>query len=224
MASSHPFNPVMHCCAVEPQAVNVLATRIITQGMYVNTSLFMAIPVSLYDFEAANTKLGNLISQAKGNSNIIMQRDEQAGIVHEYMYQLLIYCNPICNHDIEKINLSGFDASNQPQPAVPPPMPVITKIVEGKAAGTYKAILKKTERKKLGVSNKSHSKGDTRYTVQISITPDTESSWTNVLESAASTKLIFTGLVPGRNYIRIYGINSAGIGQHSTPHLFVPQL
>ncbi|MGD0709757.1 MAG: fibronectin type III domain-containing protein [Bacteroidales bacterium] len=224
MASTHPFNPVMHCCAVEPQAVNVLATRIITEGMYVNTSLFTAIPVSLSDFEAANSKLTNLIAQAKGNSNIIKTRDEQSGIVHEYMALLLIYAHTVCNHDIEKIILSGFDASNQPQPAVPPPMPVITKIIEGKGVGTYKAILKKTERKKLGVSNKSHSKGDNRYTVEISTTPDDEASWKIVLESAASTKLIFTGLVAGKNYIRIYGINSAGKGQLSTPHLFIPQL
>ena len=163
MASTHPFNPVMHCCTVEFQAVNVFATRIITEGMYVNTSLFTTIPVTLSTFEAANAKLTDLISQAKGNSNIIMQRDEQSGIVHEYMAQLLCYAHIVCNHDIEKIILSGFDASNQPQPAVPPPIPVITKVAEGKESGTYKIFLKRTNRKKLGVSGKSHSKGENRY-------------------------------------------------------------
>jgi hypothetical protein len=140
------------------------------------------------------------------------------------MQQLLYYCKAVCNHVIENIILSGFDASNEPQPAVPPPMPVIIKVTEGKAAGTYKVLLKKTDRKKLGVSGKSHSKGDTRYTVEISTTPADEASWIAVLHGAASTKLIFTGLVPGMNYIRVYGINSAGKGQVSAAHSFIPQL
>jgi len=190
----------------------------------VNTNLFPSPTVALSTFEAANTKLTNLISQAKGNSNIINQRNEQAETVHDYMLQLLDYVNPICGHDITKIGLSGFDASHEPQPNEPPKQAVINRVTEGKLAGTYKIFLKRTNRKNLGVSGKSHSKGDNRYYVQISTEPTNEASWTTVLEGAASTKLVFKGLVPGKNYIRVYAINSAGKGQPSVPYMFIPQL
>ena len=225
MASTHPFNPVMHCSAVEPEPVYNLAMRIITQGIYVNTSLFTGIPVNISVFQPAVTKLGNLISQAKGNSNIIKQRDEQADTVHGYLLTLLNYSIPICNHVQANITLSGFDASNEPMPAVVPPAPVITKVTEGKAVGTYKAHLKRRSKKGIAVSKSHADKTRARYTVQTTTTPLIEGSWVTVLEGAASNKLILTkGIVAGKNYIRVYGINSAGKGQPSNPFLFVPQL
>jgi hypothetical protein len=227
MASTKPFNPVMHCADVEPQPVYNLAIRVITQGIYTNTTLFpvASIPVTIAAFQLAVTKLGNLISQAKGNSNIIKQRDEQAVVVHNYLQQLLDYSKPICNHVKTSISLSGFDSSNESMPTVIPPAPVITKVTEGKAAGTYKVLLERHKKSNIAISKSHASKIKARYTVQTTTTPTTESSWVTQLESAASTKLILTkGIVAGKNYIRVYGVNSAGKGQPSSPFTFTPQL
>jgi len=229
MASSRPFDPVMHCIVDEAQAVYNLANRIITLGIYANPTLFpvAGIPVAIGTFQPAVTKLGNLISQAKGNSNVIKQRDEQSGIVHAYMQLLLDYSKPICNHVVANIILSGFDAINEPMPSDVPPEPVITKVTEGKAAGTWKVHLKRKSKKSTGIPvSKAHaSKTKARYFVQTTTTPTTEASWVTQIESAASTKLILTkGIVAGKNYIRVYAVNSAGKSQPSAPYTFVPQL
>jgi hypothetical protein len=226
MASSRPFEPVIHCAPEEPQAVYNLANRVLTQGIYINTTLFptAGVPVTQAVFSAAVAKLSNLISQAKGNTNVVNQRDAQSVLVHGYLTQLCNYAKPICNHDKANIALSGFDASDEPMPTVVPPAPVISKVTEGKVAGSYKVYLKRAERKKLGVVKKSHSKGNTRYTVQItSSIANTPISWTTVLEGAASTRLVFTGLT-GKVWIHVYGINAAGKGQPSAPFPFTPQL
>jgi hypothetical protein len=227
MASSKPFNPVMHCADVEPQPVYNLANRIITEGIYVNSTLFpvAGIPVALPIFQAATSKLSNLISQAKGNSNFVKQRDDQSVIVHGYLQQLLTYAIPICNHNKTNITMSGFDASNEPMPTEIPPMPVITKVTEGKAVGTYKVHLKRKSKKYIGLTKSHADKIRARYTVQTTVTPLVTTSWVTVLESAASTKLIIEkGIVAGHNYIQVYGVNSAGKSQPSAAFLFVPQL
>jgi hypothetical protein len=225
MASTHPHNPVMHCAAVEFQAVNTLATRVINFGIYVNTTLFPSPPVTQAVFTAANAKLTSLISQAKGNSQKVKERDDQAILVHGYLLQLLKYSTPICNNITANIDQTGFDSSSEPTPTVVPAAPVITKVAEGKIAGTYKVLLEKKKSKEVAVAkSKSHGKGNTRYTVQTTVTPTVEASWVTQLEGAASTKLVFKGLVAGRNYIRVYGINSAGKGQPSAPYPFTPQL
>ncbi len=141
------------------------------------------------------------------------------------MQELLDYSKPICNHVLANITLSGFDASNEPMPTEVPPEPVITKVTEGKAAYTYKVHLKRKSKKYIGLTKSHADKTRARYTVQTSVTPLTEGSWVTVLEGAASTKLILTkGIVAGKNYIRVYAINSAGKSQPSAPFPFTPQL
>src|ERR1700740_3502307 len=109
MSSSEPFNCVMHASATEFQAISALATRIISNGLYVNTTLFPAPPVPLGTITpsagllGALTKLNTLIGLAKGNSNNVTARDEQAILVHNMLLQLIAYANPICNHDLTKI-------------------------------------------------------------------------------------------------------------------------
>jgi hypothetical protein len=226
MASSRKFNPAIHCAPEEPQVVFNLATRVITQGIYANSTLFPSanVPVVLLTFQAAVNKLGTLISQAKGNSLLIDQRDTQSILVHGYLCQLRDYAGPVCAHDLVNIGLSGFDASDQPMPTAVPAQPVIKKVTEGKEAGTYKVYLERAKTKKLGVVKASQGKGDVRYTVQIATSITTNPVvWTTVVEAAASTKLVFTGLT-GKVWVRVYGINTAGKGQPSAPFPFTPQL
>ena len=76
------------------------------------------------------------------------------------------------------------------------------------------------------IFEKAKTKGKTtRYYVQTTTTPLVDGSWVTQLEGAASTKIILTkGIVAGKNYIRVYAINSAGQSPNSTPFPFVPQM
>jgi hypothetical protein len=229
MASAHPFNCVLHCSASEFHKVNALGIRLISSGIYVNTTLFPAPPIALAGatgFQAAVTKLTNLIASAKGNSNNVGLRDAQSELVHGMMEQLLAYANPICNHDVAKIQQSGFDSSNVPQPTVKPLAPVIKKITEDKQeAGYYKATLEKPKTGGGALTEKvaaEHHKG-TRWTVKSSV--NAAGPFNILLEGAASTKLVFTGLTVGqKNYIIIYGVNNKGKGPDSKPYPFTPQI
>ncbi len=229
MASAHPFNCVMHCSATEYHKVNALGIRLISNGIYVNTTLFPAPPIALAGatgFQAAVTKLTNLIASAKGNSKNVGLRDAQSEMVHGMMEQLLGYANPICNHDIAKIQQSGFDSSNVPQPTEKPLAPVIKKVTEDKQeAGYYKATLDKPKTGGGALTEKVAAlhHASTRWTVKSSL--NVAGPFTMLLEGAASTKLVFTGLTVGqKNYIIIYGVNNKGKGPDSKPYPFTPQI
>jgi hypothetical protein len=226
MASTRPFEPVIHCSNEEPQEVYNLANRVLIQGIYANTALFpvAGLPIAQNVFSAAVSKLNNLISQAKGNTLVVSARDEQCILVHGYLTQLRDYSKPICGNNKANIALSGFDASNQPMPTAIPPMPVIKKVTEGLEAGTYKVLLERASKKKLGVIKAIQGKGHPRYFVQT--TPSISTNpvvWTTVLESAPMTRLIFSGLT-AKVWVRVYAMNAAGKSQPSAPFPFTPQL
>lgn len=227
MASKRPFNAVLHSSAVEFLLVNALGTRIL-EGLYTDTKLFPPAKLSYTksDFKTANDKLNTLIGQAKGNSQAVKDRNDQSVIVHAMLVDLLADVNKIAKHNITTIDKSGFDASNEPQHTTIPDAPVIKEVTEKKQeAGHYKVILVKAKKKALAAKTaKSHSKGNIRFTVQSATTPTADATWTTLLEGAASNKLVFTGLTANvKNYIRVYGVNSAGKGQPSAPFPFTPQ-
>jgi hypothetical protein len=229
MASTHPLNCVLHCTDSQYAKVSALGARLVN-GIYVNTTLFSSPPVPLgtttTGFLGALTKLNGLIASAKGNSNNVGARDTQSILVHGMEAQLLAYANPICNHILTNIQLSGFDSSNAPQPTVKPLAPLIKKVTEDKQeAGYYKATLEKPKTGGGPLTEKvaaAHHKG-TRWTVKSSLVAT--GPYTILLQDAASTKLVFTGLTPGqKNFIIIYGTNSKGKGPDSKPYPFTPQI
>jgi len=223
MASTHPNEPVMHCTVKEFIQVNTLAGRVITQGVYFNTSIFLTPPVTLLVFEAANEQLTALIAQAKGNSAMLEDRDAQAQVVFDYLGQLLLYVKQLAKNDITIINKSGFDANSQPVPTVAPDMPIISEVKEGKVAGTYKILLVKRKLKVLLAKKANKTKGN-RYEVETTLTPTVESSWVEQLDNAASNELIITGLpLLTKTFIRVIASNSAGKSQPSAPFPFTPQ-
>ena len=223
MASTHPNQPVMHCTVREVIQVNTLAGRLITQGVYFNTTVFLTPPVVLLVFEAANDKLTALIAQAKGNSTAKKDRDAQALLVFNYLEELLLYVKQLAKGDITIIDKSGFDANAQPVPTVVPDMPVIKKVIEGKEVGTYKIILVKRKAKVLLAKKAGKSKGN-RHVVQTTLTPTIESSWVEQIKNVASTKLFIQDLPDlTRTYIRVIASNSAGESQPSAPFPFTPQ-
>ncbi len=201
MAATHPNLAVMHCTAFEPVEVYNLATNIITNGMYVNTPTFTAIPVPIgtttTGFLGAVTKLGSLIASAKGNSDNINSRDTQSVLVHDtYLKPLLTYANTVANHNLTIINLSGFDHNNQPAKHGIPPTPVISNISDKKRAdGEAKINLVKKKKATAGTT-KSTPKINLKYSARITNAPATATSvWVTELSAVGLNDLILTGLI-----------------------------
>ncbi len=201
MAATHPNLAVMHCTALEPVEVYNLANNIITDGMYVNTGTFTAIPIALgtttTGFLGAVTKLGTLIASAKGNSDNINARDLQSVLVHDtFLKPLLTYANTVANHNLAIINLSGFDHNAQPTKHGVPPAPVISNISDKKRAdGEAKINLVKKKKEAAGTT-KTTPKVNLKYSVRTTAAPATATSvWVTQLSAVSSTDLILTGLV-----------------------------
>jgi hypothetical protein len=222
--ATQPNEPAMHCTAEEPVQVNILAGRVLNDGVFANTTLFPNPPVDKADFEAASDKLDLLIGQAKGDSKATKNRNAQSVIVYNYLAKLRLYVKMIADGDVTIINASGFDLNYQPVKMVAPEMPVVKKVLEGKVAGTYKVILSKHNLKLLLAKKAGNPNRGARFTVQTSLTPTTEASWTTVLENEASTKLLINGLTSGAKiYIRVFASNKAGKSPVSAAFPFIPQ-
>jgi hypothetical protein len=115
-------------------------------------------------------------------------------------------------------------SSTQPVKTVAPEAPVIKEVNEGKVADTYKVLLTHKNAKLLVGKKASIGNKGAHYTVQTSLTPTTEASWVTVLENAASTKLIISGLASAvKIYIRVIANNKAGKSPASAPFPFTPQ-
>ena len=225
MAAKHPNTPVMHCSVKDFLSVSTLAGRILTQGIYFYPSIFTNVPVTAAIFLAANNKLLTLIAQTKGNSMMKKDRDAQCVIVFNYLEILLLYVKQLAGHDITIIDKSGFDLNVQPEKVSEPDAPVIKKVTEGKATGTYKIFIERKKNKPLVSQDPTTHGKSTKFSVETTLTPDVAGSWEIILEGVASTKLIVTGLTPEKkNYLRVYGVNSAGKGQASAAVPFIPQI
>jgi hypothetical protein len=200
MAATHPNEAVMHATNKEPVEIYNLALNIINDGMYVNTGTFTAIPVPIgtttTGFLGAVTKLGTLISTAKGNTNNTNARDTQTVLVHDtYLVPLLNYANTVANHNLSIINLSGFDSNNQPTKQGIPATPVISNISDKKRAdGEAKINLVRRKKKAAGTATVKKTQ-NLKYSARMTATPVTATSvWVTELSAVSSVDLILTGL------------------------------
>ena len=228
MASARPYNACLHAGATQTLLINAIGTRLLTTGLYHFPLVF--IPANLShsqsDFQAANDLLTLLIAQAKGDTTKTHARDEQAIVVHDMEVDLCADANKVAKHNRTIIGQSGFDETNQPEPTVKPGEPSIKEITEKRQiANWYKMFLNK-EKKATGPLTAKKAKlhtGVVHYTIKSSLSNN--GPWTVQLEDAASTKLVFTGLVVGqKNYIIIIGANRKGKGPPSKPFPFTPQI
>ena len=111
MSPSALYEAVMHCVKTNCAAVYFLGKKLISQGIYFNSTTFPHPEVAEVDFEPELTKLGDLITEADGNSNKVKERDDQSAVVHAMMSKNLPYVNKIADHAIAIINLSGYDSN-----------------------------------------------------------------------------------------------------------------
>ncbi len=224
MASKHPIIPCMHCTSQDPRGVSVLGHNLINSGLYMYPLIFELPSVLKTLFTTGVSLLDTLEGQTRNNPKIKPLRDAQTIVVFDYLTSLLYYVKPICGHDIDLITKSGFDCNIQPQKAPIPDQPVILRINKGKELGTYKAFLQRRINKTTVAKDPATHQKNNTYAVEISLTPDVEASWKNILSGVKSTKLIFDKYTPFvKNYVRIYARNASGKGQVSMIYSFIPE-
>ncbi|MEI6853071.1 MAG: fibronectin type III domain-containing protein, partial [Bacteroidota bacterium] len=162
---------------------------------------------------------------SKGDTNAIKLCKLKAAEVHAMCKTLLIYAKPICYNNIELVILSGFDFNRQPTKHQAPRQPRILKVIKTGGQFKYKVILAKIKKADKTDPNPDTHQRDVRYVVELTLTPEDETSWNNVCVNAASNKLIFDKVIPGqRNFVRVYGTNAAGMGKRSANFYFTPEL
>ena len=145
MSPSRPIEPVLHCTSREFDKVYNLGVKLLNEGVYYNTVTFPAVPVLQVDFETDNNKLRDLIAVAKGNTDKTDERNAQSIEVHKLLKSILNYAKAVCGDDIEKINLSGFDPSDDPTPHSKAPQAVIKRIEKYSEPHSVKVMLEPAE-------------------------------------------------------------------------------
>ena len=225
MASTRVLDPVMHVVSTECVGIEMQAQRLLDQGMYKNITEFPNPKIAKDKFEEDKEKLSALNANSVTDKKLTGERNAQALLVFGNLQADLLYAKEVCNHDGTLIDLSGFDRNYMPEKATPPEAPVILRVAKGKEVGTYKIFLKRKSYKTLsGNDPKSHPRG-IKYYIEITLTPDAADSWEQIEEGLASTKLFFTKVSQGKkNWVRVYGSNSAGKGQPSAPFPFTPEV
>ena len=143
MTASPIVEPVMHVSADDPEGVEKLATKLLTEGLYANPTEFPDPKIAELTFSTDNGKLTDLIASAKGNTAILKMRNEQSELVHANIKANLGYVKPICTGNYELIKKSGFDPSIIPSAHALAPKAVIKKIVKGPGFNTVKVMLVK---------------------------------------------------------------------------------
>ncbi len=224
MAFSRPYFCVLLVKPDDPNGVSTLCHQVLL-GIYANTLIFVTPTVLQALFETELGKLDALILAAIHNQSQVGPRDAQSRKMYGLLKKLLKYADPICDGNLETMGKTGFPSNHQPSKLSPPPAPSVSKVVKGKKANTYQALLKRKNKKTNVESDPAtHLKG-VLYIVEISTNPQDTTTWKVVCESSPSTKLIINSAdtVPGKlNYIRIHGVNSAGVGNASVPFPFTP--
>ena len=168
------------------------------------------------------TKLSNnqalyaiYIAGAKGNSEVKAQRDSMALVIMEDLQNLLPPVNKVAAGDPAIIAQSGFDSSADPTPSSIPNQVMIKRIVNGKTSQTGKIYI--------------DSMGQSRLTFHIRIStvanaPINDPSWTTVMQTTSSRKLIIPNLTRGKEvFVQVNAMNTAGTGLWSESFPFILQ-
>jgi len=218
------FEANLHCDAQNTREVSNLGHNLLDNGAYVNVDVFPDIKPTKDKFIVELDKLDTLELETRDSHKAVPLRDNQRGVVYDMIKGIFYYVKPICGNDIDLITKSGFPTNKLPEKSPIPEAPSILRVERGVEPNTYRAfILRKTNK---SVVKKDVYKRAVRitYTIELSLTPDIESSWSVVQEGMPSSKLIFGKYTPMvKNYIRIYGRTPSGRGQASAVFSFLPE-
>ena len=207
------FYAVMHCSPLQPKKLLTLLNKVIT-NLTTNAVKFPSPTNAVATLQAEVTPFTTAIGNATGGSlEDTAARNKEAIKVHGLLQGNLPYINGIAKGDKDTILLSGYDASNQAQPAAVPDAPVIKKVENGVEHGTCKMLLAKH----------TGYKGKRTFFVEVSTSATDPNSFKLVLITGSSRKLVIPGLTRGQEiFIRLYSMNAKGKSHYSNVVSFIP--
>jgi len=136
---------ILDCDKNNASEVRDRAQTLLLDGMYVNTTVFGAIPVVQLDMQTETNKLVLLCIAAKGNTQKTQERDEQRDVVFPLIVQDFDYAVTVCGSDVNKMNQSGFPHSGDTSVHPVAPKQVIKRIVKGPDENSIKVMLEPQE-------------------------------------------------------------------------------
>ncbi|MBI3501446.1 MAG: fibronectin type III domain-containing protein [Bacteroidetes bacterium] len=210
------FFAVMHCTPKQFGKLFQLLNKVIGK-LTANSNIYGNPDPSLGVLQNEVVPFEKAIADAKkGGSEATEARNKEALKVHGLLKEELTYVNKVAKNDKDTILLSGFDASEEPEPAEVPDAPVIKKIDDGDSPGTAKIFLAKTTSPLLTKKQKL------TFIIEMTTTVSDESSFKTVLLTHNSKKLIVPNLVRGQEvFIRISVMNARGQSNWSTVVSFI---
>ncbi len=193
------FEAVLHLSTPRSASdILALANRVI-KGLSENTSVFANPDPAIAVLQAETALLQQLMTEsANGDRQKIQARNEQAEKLNDLLKHLAAYVTKVAAFDRAAILLSGFDASAEPKPVPGPDKVSITRIVDGPLPLSARILVMSP-----GVR--------ATFRLQISTTPEDEKSWTLILETDNSRKLIAENLERGKEFFfRVAARNHRG--------------
>ena len=198
----------LHIKSKDYTKVNQLGGKV-TTGITGNPTVFVTPNPTMEEFSAANAKLTDLINAKDGSRQKNQAIIDQSIVVYNLLKALALYVDSVAQGDKAIILLSGFDCCNEPTSHSIPGKANIRRIIDGSTTHSLKVYVDA-----LPYAD--------RFRIEISRTPDDETSWETILDSVPSTNLEVGNLVLGdKLYVRVTGGNTHGWGIPSAYVLFV---
>ncbi len=192
-------------------SLNKLAQKV-KNAMTLNASTFPGTAAQVATLGTDQTTFAGYIANAKGNSTITNQRNEQAATVLADLQALLGPVNNVAKGNTAIIALSGFPNSADPTPQSIPAKIVIKRIVDGPTTLSAKIFIESLKLRNL------------TYTVRTTTVAGAgvnDPSWKVVLTTTSMKKLIIPNLTHLQEiYVDICAGNAHGTGLFSDPMPF----
>ena len=197
-------DPAAHCTPDQPDKVSKLGHDLIDNGVFAHPTEFPNSPEPKDAFETDVEKLDVLIVAADGNSQKVAERDVQSRKVYNKIRNILLYAKLTCHHDVNLINLSGFDSTQPPEPATLPLTRNIKTIVKWTEQGSIKVILEKAEG-----STKSRRERKT-FIIRVYATADATTYFIGCVSFNANKLIVRNVPVDAARFYDVMIVNSAG--------------
>lgn len=194
---------VLHLIKTDFAGITNLGNRILTKGIYVETTLYTTPKIPKAEFEAQLNATILAVAQAeKGGS--LADRNKQIGLFYKMLRTLLNYVNGLYEDMKVELEKSGFETNAVPSPHTVPDKLVIKKIVKHNLPGTIKIMLEPF------TGSETSKKERKNYIVLIFASEDA-TEYKSVVAGTNSRKLIVED-VPNMTtrWYSVIAVNAAG--------------
>lgn len=167
MTTTELIKAVLHVSKKDFHQINDLATKIVTLGIFVETTLYATPTVTLVDFQHQLSLAIDAV--ALGDKGIdLPNRDKQSGLLFKMLKKLINYVNGLYEGDEVNLLKSGFDVNRTPAAHPVADQLVIKRIQKHNEANSVKIMLEAFTGLKL------YKKEKRNYKVYVFATAETD--------------------------------------------------